>query len=75
VKKKMNLLDKYPDVLNVNDLQAILGIGRQQAYELVASNAFHTVRVGRSIKILKEVLISWLRGEDQNTTSYSNKLV
>jgi predicted DNA-binding transcriptional regulator AlpA len=56
-------LDNYPDVLNVHDVQEILGIGRQQAYQLVSSNAFHTIRIGRRIKILKEVFIAWLQGK------------
>ncbi|MGM0806472.1 MAG: helix-turn-helix domain-containing protein [Bacillota bacterium] len=57
-------MDEYPEVLNVNDLQEILGIGRRQAYELIASEQFHTVRIGKRIKILKSVFINWLHGED-----------
>ena len=53
-------LDHYPDILNVSDIQEILGIGRKQAYELIASEQFHSVRVGRSIKILKDVFLNWL---------------
>ena len=33
----MNSLDQYPDVLNVDDIREILGVGRRQAYELVSS--------------------------------------
>lgn len=54
----------YPEVLNVEDIQAILGIGRRQAYELVSSGQFHTVRVGKRIKIFKAVFIRWLQGEE-----------
>jgi predicted DNA-binding transcriptional regulator AlpA len=60
----MKNMDQYPDVLNVDDIQEILGIGRRQAYELVSSGKFHTVRVGKRIKILKAVFISWLYGEN-----------
>lgn len=59
----MKDLNDYPDVLNVDDIQRILGIGRRQAYELVASKQFHTVRVGKRIKILKAVFVRWLYGE------------
>ncbi|WP_424475038.1 helix-turn-helix domain-containing protein [Oceanobacillus kimchii] len=59
-----NLLEQYPPVLDVIHLQEILGIGRRQAYELVNSKEFHTVRVGRRIKILKIVLITWLEGNN-----------
>ncbi|MBM7702851.1 helix-turn-helix domain-containing protein [Metabacillus iocasae] len=61
----MNSLDQYPDVLNVDDIQEILGIGRRQAYELVSSGQFHTVRVGKRIKILKAVFVRWLDGEEE----------
>ncbi|AZV44877.1 helix-turn-helix domain-containing protein [Peribacillus asahii] len=60
----MNSLDEYPDVLNVNDIQEILGVGRRQAYELVSSGQFHTVRVGKRIKILKAVFMRWLNGQE-----------
>lgn len=59
----MKSLEKYPDVLNVEQIQEILGIGRVQAYQLIASNQFHTVRIGKRIKISKTVLIQWLEGE------------
>jgi excisionase family DNA binding protein len=52
----------YPIILNVNDIQKILGIGRRQAYELVNSGQFHSVRVGKSIRILKDVFYNWLNG-------------
>ncbi|MDK2599116.1 helix-turn-helix domain-containing protein [Bacillus stercoris] len=54
----MKNIDMYPDVLNVKDIQEILGIGRRQAYELVSSGQFRTVRVGKRIKILKTVLLA-----------------
>ncbi|PGR23312.1 DNA-binding protein [Priestia megaterium] len=57
-------MDQYPDVLNVNDIQEILGVGRRQAYELVSSGQFHTVRVGKRIKILKAVFVRWLYGKE-----------
>jgi predicted DNA-binding transcriptional regulator AlpA len=59
----MKKLDEYPDVLNVDDVQEILGIGRRQAYELVASQQFHSVRIGKRIKILKFVFVNWLNGD------------
>lgn len=58
----MNTLEQYPPVLDVIHIQQILGIGRRQAYELVNSGDFHIVRIGRRIKVLKTVFISWLEG-------------
>jgi excisionase family DNA binding protein len=62
----MKNLVNYPDVLNVEQIQEILGIGRTQAYQLVALNEFHTVRIGKRIKISKTVFIKWLNGEVSN---------
>ncbi|NOJ74165.1 helix-turn-helix domain-containing protein [Paenibacillus alvei] len=57
-------LEKFPPVLDVVDIQRILGIGRRQSYELVNSGEFHTVRVGKRIKIAKDVFIRWLIGNE-----------
>lgn len=54
--------DNYPDVLNVTDVQEILGIGRKQAYELVNSGSFHVTKIGKRSKISKKVLIDWIEG-------------
>jgi excisionase family DNA binding protein len=57
-----NIKMQYPELLNVKDIQAILQIGRRQTYELVHSNVFHSVRVGRRIKISKRSFFEWLNG-------------
>lgn len=63
----MKSIEHYPDVLNVEDIQEILGVGRRQAYNLVSSGQFHTVRVGKRIKILKAVFVRWLNDEEETT--------
>lgn len=62
----MSQLNDYPDVLNVSDIQKILGIGRNKAYELVSSDSFHTVRIGTLIKIPKASFIAWLEGKSNH---------
>lgn len=52
--------DDLPLILNVNDVASILAISRVSAYELVKSNGFPVVRVGRRIKIPKAAFIEWL---------------
>lgn len=54
--------NEYPDVLNVSDIQELLGIGRKQAYELVHSGEFHVINIGKRIKVSKQVLINWIEG-------------
>jgi excisionase family DNA binding protein len=56
--------ENYPDVLNVSDIQEILGIGRKQAYELVHSGEFHVIKIGKRIKVSKNVLINWIEGRN-----------
>lgn len=53
----------YPSVLSPQDIRAILGIGERQTYEFLNSNPFPFVRVGRLIKVSKDVFIRWLEGE------------
>lgn len=53
-------------VLDVEDIQVLLGIGRSNAYELVNSGAFHTVRIGRLIKVSRPVFEAWLNGTSES---------
>lgn len=56
----------YPEILNVSDIQTLLGIGRKQAYELVHSGSFHVINIGKRIKVSKNVLINWIEGGSNN---------
>lgn len=53
-------LDDLPLALQVEDLMPILGIGRNTAYELVRSGQIRSVRIGRQIRIPKQVVIDYL---------------
>lgn len=59
--KNFNTLDAYPDILTVAEVQAILGIGREQAYTLANSGSFPVKRVGKRIIIYKPTFIEWLK--------------
>lgn len=54
--------NEYPSVLTPKDIQHFLGIGERQVYELLNKNQFHTVRVGRMIKVSKDVFLKWIEG-------------
>jgi hypothetical protein len=58
----VNNLDNLPAVLDVSDIKKVLNCGRVQAYELANSGQFHVVRVGRRIKVAKDVFLNWLQG-------------
>ena len=56
------MLDQYPDLLSVTDLQKILGIGRGLAYELLRTDQIAAVRVGqRKWRITKSAVIAYLK--------------
>ena len=47
----------------VNDIAAILGIGRATAYKLANSGAFKTIRIGNMIRISRKSFEDWLTAE------------
>ena len=47
----------------VNDIAAILGIGRASAYKLANSGAFKTIRLGNMIRISRKSFEDWLKAE------------
>ena len=53
----------------VNDIVAILGIGRATAYKLANSGAFKTIRIGNMIRISRKSFEDWLKmaGMDEET--------
>ncbi|MFB9330043.1 helix-turn-helix domain-containing protein [Paenibacillus aurantiacus] len=59
---KKNSLDDYPEVLEVHHIKEYMGIGKDQAYELVRSGQFHVVKAGRSYRVAREVFRRWFLG-------------
>ena len=59
-KAKWNDYDALPLILDVTDIQGIMGISRASAYELVHTPGFPVVRSGRLIKISKKAFFNWL---------------
>lgn len=47
----------------VNDIAAILGIGRATAYKLANSGEFKTIRIGNMIRISRKSFEDWLKTE------------
>ncbi|MFP5111372.1 helix-turn-helix domain-containing protein [Bacillaceae bacterium C204] len=54
---------ELPEVMEVKHIQTFLGIGRCQSYQLVKTNTFHTVKVGKRILIPKKSFIEWFEGK------------
>lgn len=58
---KNNLFKEYPDVIDIDDLTKMLGIGKNKAYELIHTNAIQSIRVGRKHIIPKFRVIEFLQ--------------
>lgn len=43
----------------VDDIRAILGIGRTAAYQLVRKGYFKSIRIGSAIRIIKQSFEEW----------------
>ena len=56
----------------VNDIAAILGIGRATAYRLANSGAFKTIRIGNMIRISRKSFEDWLKAEGDRKSTRLN---
>ena len=62
---KIAMFEKYPDVVEVDQLREMLGgISRKLAYKLLSEKEIHCVRIGRTYKIPKTCVIDYLLGEE-----------
>ena len=57
-----NIFTNFADVVKVKDLQKMLGIGRNLAYELTATNQIKSIKSGNLILIPKQNIIDYLNG-------------
>lgn len=53
-------LDDMPVILTVCDIQKIMGISRTKAYQLLRSEGFPKLKIGKRIAIPKEALKNWI---------------
>ncbi len=58
--QKIRNYDDLPLVLDVADIQRIMGISRMSAYELVHTPGFPAFRSGRLIKVSKRAFFDWM---------------
>lgn len=62
-----SMFKNYPDVINVKQLQEILGgISKKLAYHLLKNNIIKSVKIGREYKIAKADVILYLT--EKNTS-------
>ena len=65
------MLEQFPDILTVKDLQAVLSIGRSKAYAILHSGELQYITLGRQIRIPKKYLLDYLQKMSYNTKSKS----
>lgn len=63
---KYRTLEDYPDVLTVSDVQAILRVGRNTAYQLFRGNGLRTFKAGGQLRCTKAALMEFLGEPDKN---------
>lgn len=61
------MLEQFPDILTVKDLQKILSIGRSKAYSILHNGELQYITIGRQIRIPKKYLLDYLRKMSYNT--------
>ena len=54
------MLENFPDILTVKQLQAALSIGRSKAYSLLHSGKLQYITIGKQIRIPKKYLLDYL---------------
>lgn len=58
------MFTSYPDLVNINQLKEMLGIGITLAYRLVRNNTIQSLKVGRQYKIPKRCVIAYLTNQN-----------
>ena len=61
------IFDDLPDILDASQIASALRISRAGAYNLLSSEDFPTLDIGRRKLVMKSDLITWLKS-DTNTT-------
>ena len=58
-----NMLENYPDILDVSDVGKILNVGKHAVYKLIHNGDLYSRKIGRVYKIPKKDLIDYIGGK------------
>jgi excisionase family DNA binding protein len=56
-------------LLKADEVAQILGLGRSKTYELIASGALPTVRIGRAVRVPRAALEDWVRNQTRTSAN------
>jgi excisionase family DNA binding protein len=57
------MFENYNDMVNLEDLQKMLGIGKNKAYELLKNKEIENFKIGREYKIPKVAIINYINSK------------
>ena len=63
-----NIFESYPDIVTIDNIMCILGIGKSSVYGLLKTSQIRHVRVGRKYIIPKQAVIDFINGVCYNDT-------
>ena len=55
------MLKEYPDVLDINQMCEILGVSTKTGYKILKTGKINSLKIGRTYRIPKVHIISFLR--------------
>lgn len=58
--------DQLPLALGAEDVAQVLGVSRTQAYNLMRSKGFPTLKIGHRMSVPKNKLIEWIEAHMSN---------
>ena len=58
--------DQLPLALGADDVAQVLGISRANAYNLMRSKGFPTLKIGKRMTVPKQKLIEWINAQMSN---------
>ena len=56
-----SVLKEYPDILTVEEMSKALGVSTKTGYKLIRENKIECIKVGRSYRIPKAHLLTYMR--------------
>ena len=63
------MFEEYKDIVTIDDVAQMLGIGKNNAYNLVREGKLHAWKIGRAWKTSKESVIYYVKS---NTKTYDS---
>ena len=64
------IFDDLPDIIDATQIASALRISRAGAYNLLSSEDFPTLHIGRRKLVMKNDLITWLKSHTNTTPKY-----